>query len=238
MANSPVSKAKKNNSDVNTSVRRCVDQIRALIVAGEFLPGQALRQGQLAERLETSRIPVREALGILEAEGVVSYEPYVGHTVVRLNDDQLKEIYTMRRLLESELMASVNIDDIDVDVLTDLYQRMEVASEHLDVRELTQLNVKFHFYIFDLSPYKIVLAEISRLWNMSGFYRSTQIYDESNRQKINNEHQRIIEAIKKRDMDELIRACDDHRAWRQSGSPYTLKAPMTLLRHDGVVVHG
>ncbi|MHB8190903.1 MAG: GntR family transcriptional regulator [Ferrimicrobium sp.] len=211
------------SSRSTTSARRCVDQIRALILAGEFLPGQGLRQAQLAERLHTSRIPVREALGILEAEGVVLYQPHVGHTVTRLNEDQLNEIYTMRTLLETELVQTLDLDCIDLDLLADLAQRIEAASNHFDMLEITDLNLKFHFHIFDQSPCKLVRSEIYRLWNMSGFYRSAKLYDEPHRIRNNKEHQRIIHAIKNRDMDELLAAANEHRAWRGVGSPYTLK---------------
>lgn len=205
-----------------TRVRQCVDQIRSLILAGEFLPGQALRQSALAERLGTSRIPVREALTMLQTEGIVNYVPHVGHTVARLTTQQLAEIYTMRKMIETEIMRAIDLSAVDVDRLQGINEALEAASNALDIERVTQLNLEFHFELFAYSGRTVMLAELRRLWNMSGFYRSVQVYDVQHRIEIISEHQRIIEAVRRRDIDLLVPAMDTHRAWRLPASIYPL----------------
>jgi DNA-binding GntR family transcriptional regulator len=218
----PVRPAEPEPAEVVTRVRQCVEQIRSLILSGEFLPGQALRQSALAERLGTSRIPVREALTMLQTEGIVKYTPHVGHTVARLTTQQLAEIYTMRKMIETETLRVIDLSAIDVDHLQELNEAIEAASNNLDVERVTQLNIGFHFELFAYSGRSVMLAELRRLWNMSGFYRSVQVYDVQHRIEIITEHQRMIEAIRRRDTDLLIAAMDTHRAWRLPANVYPL----------------
>src|SRR5687767_5679974 len=86
---------------------KTVDKIRNMILSGELLPGQPLRQVQLAERLGVSRVPVREALTTLVADGAVVHTPNTGYAVARFNLAELREIFLMRELLEDELLRRV-----------------------------------------------------------------------------------------------------------------------------------
>lgn len=205
-----------------TSVQRCVEEIRSLIFVGEFLPGQPLRQTQLAQRLETSRIPIREALTILESEGVLSYAPHVGHTVARLSSSQLAEIYTMRRMIETEILRSIDLADVDLEPLRRINEELREACEKLQVEQVTRLNVKFHFTLFEYSPYKVMIAELTRLWNMSGFYRSLQIHDEQHRAEMVDEHNKILEAVRLQELDRLVAVTDAHRSWRRLSHTHPL----------------
>lgn len=206
-----------------TRVGQCVDEIRSLILSGEFLPGQALRQSALAERLGTSRIPVREALTMLQTEGIVNYMPHVGHTVARLTTEQLSEIYAMRKMIETEMLKAIDLSTVDVDHLQELNGAIENASSNLEIDSVTQLNLEFHFELFAYSGRSVMLAEVRRLWNMSGFYRSIQVYDLQHRTEIITEHQRIIDAVRRQDTDLLVAAMDTHRAWRLPTSIYSLR---------------
>src|ERR671926_364153 len=85
-----------------TSQEAVLGEIRRAIMSRELQPGERVRQEQLAERLNVSRVPVREALKVLEAEGQVTYQAHRGYTVVELSLAELEEIYLARRLLETE----------------------------------------------------------------------------------------------------------------------------------------
>lgn len=197
---------------VSTSVSRSIEAIRQMILSGELLPGEQVRQVQLAERLGTSRIPVREALSTLQSEGVVTYTPHAGYTVARFNSRDLSEIYLMRRVLEAELLRSADLSRADPDELAELNGRLaHVAADEM-LTERKNINRRFHFHLFERSPLDLVRAEVSRLWNMSEFYRSLYAYEEETLRRIVAEHDRIIAAVRARDADELVAACDDHRS--------------------------
>jgi DNA-binding GntR family transcriptional regulator len=114
--------------------------LRDSVLAGVFEPGARLRQEELADIFQTSRIPVREALRALEYEGLVRSEPHRGFTVTRMDADEVEEIYDLRILLESHAirLALPLLTDEDLDELEALFARVRNASspdEGLTARE-------------------------------------------------------------------------------------------------------
>jgi DNA-binding GntR family transcriptional regulator len=114
--------------------------LRDSVLAGVFEPGARLRQEELADIFQTSRIPVREALRALEYEGLVRSEPHRGFTVTRMDADEVEEIYDLRILLESHAvrLALPLLTDEDLDELEHLFSRVRNASspdEGLAARE-------------------------------------------------------------------------------------------------------
>lgn len=195
-----------------TLVQRCLEDIRQMILTGQLLPGETLRQANLAEQLGTSRIPVREALTSLQTEGVVTYVPRIGYTVARFNRQEVTEIYRMRALLERELLCAVDLAEVDDHELEALNNALEQLGDADALWEHKRLNREFHFALFDLAPLATVRAEVERLWNMSEFYRSLYAYEHDSRRRIVGEHRRIIAAVRTRDPDRLLAEVDAHRA--------------------------
>ena len=89
-------------SDVPPSAAsaRIAGELRAEILRGDLLPGDRIRQEEVAERFGASRLPVREALRILEAEGLTEHEAHKGARVPRLSQHEVQVIYQMRERLE------------------------------------------------------------------------------------------------------------------------------------------
>ena len=82
-----------------TRTQLVVETLREKILSGEIKAGQPLRQAALAEELNVSRIPIREALLQLEGEGLVAFEPHKGATATELNADQVDELFELRAML-------------------------------------------------------------------------------------------------------------------------------------------
>jgi DNA-binding GntR family transcriptional regulator len=89
-----------------TRTQLVVETLREKILSGEIKAGEPLRQAALADELNVSRIPVREALLQLEAEGLVSFEPHKGATATELNADQVDELFELRAMLECDLLTA------------------------------------------------------------------------------------------------------------------------------------
>ncbi|MBC9227640.1 GntR family transcriptional regulator [Aeromicrobium sp. 636] len=194
-----------------TGVQRCLTEIRQMIISRELLPGQKVHQGEIAAQLNVSRIPVREALSTLQAEGVLDYKPNTGFTVARFSGEDLAEIYLMRRLLETELVRTIDLTTVDIDELQRLDDHLRTLSSSTDPDDWQQTNLAFHFLIFDRSPLKLVREEIRRLWYMSSFYRSLYIQEVESQLRVHDDHTRIIEAVKANDNEALIAVSDEHR---------------------------
>ena len=194
-----------------TGVQRCLTEIRQMIISGELLPGQKVHQGEIAALLNVSRIPVREALSTLQAEGVLTYKPNTGFTVARFSGEDLSEIYLMRRLLETELLRSIDLGTVDVAELEALNEKLSTLSSATDPDEYQETNLAFHFRLFDHSALKLVRQEVQRLWYMSSFYRSLYIQEADSRLRVHSDHVQIIEAIRANDVEKLIHISDEHR---------------------------
>jgi DNA-binding GntR family transcriptional regulator len=188
-------------------------QIRGLIIDHVLLPGEKIRQVELAERVGVSRSPLREALRTLESEGVVAYEINRGYVVARLDDEDLAQIYRMRELLEEELLRTVQRPGADVlSQLKDLNDKMMISIDERNVTEVLRYNRGFHFAIFGLSPLTQVRKEVSRLWQMSDIYSASWWRRQPEAKKrINTEHKAIISALRKYDLDKLVEICAVHR---------------------------
>lgn len=93
------------NARASTAADAIAGALREEIQRGAFVPDQPVRQEEVAERFGVSRIPVREALGRLEAEGLVVVRPNRGAFVAALDAEQLREAYELRALVEGDLLA-------------------------------------------------------------------------------------------------------------------------------------
>jgi DNA-binding GntR family transcriptional regulator len=217
-----------------TSVARCTEAVRQMILSGELLPGETIRPARLAGLLGMSRIPVREALTALQAEGVVTYTPRIGHAVARFSPAEFAQVYLMRRLLEAELLASADLAAADVELLVQLNK--ELAELHAGpsdaasgwLAERKRLNREFHFHLLGLSPHALILAEVERLWNISELYRTLYAYEPRTQQRIVAEHELIIDAVRAGSRERLLAAADQHRG----------SAETAVLRTLGVPDHG
>ena len=91
----------------NTSIPlRIADEVRELVARGTLAPDMKLGQTELAERFDTSRIPVREALKLLMAEGIIVHRVNRGFFVAKLSSDEARQLFKLRQLIEDELLAT------------------------------------------------------------------------------------------------------------------------------------
>ncbi|GAA3973541.1 GntR family transcriptional regulator [Actinomadura viridis] len=189
----------------------CLAQIRRLVLTGRLLPGQKVNQGEIAARLGVSRVPVREALAALRSEGLMESRANTGFTVVRPTVDDLVEIYLMRNLLESELLRSVDLATVDVELLERVNGEMARLDPVVSFDEYRLANERFHFAIFDRSPLRLVRREVGRLWTLSEFYRSIYIHGEGAHGRVIEDHASIIDAVRRRDHEALVAVSTEHR---------------------------
>jgi len=187
--------------------------IRGLIIDRVLLPGEKIRQVDLAERIGVSRSPLREALRTLESEGVVSYNVNRGYVVARLDDNDLAQIYRMRSVFEQELLHTIARPTGEV-----LAQLATVNTELIDAidrqnfAEVMRLNREFHLMIFDLSPLNQFRREAQRLWQLSEGYSTHWWWRTPEaRNRINAEHLEIMQLLEVFDLDRLVAVCEAHR---------------------------
>jgi DNA-binding GntR family transcriptional regulator len=197
---------------------RAAALIRGMVFDGALLPGEKVRQVELADRIGVSRSPLREALRTLESEGLLSYEMNRGYVVARLDRGDVAELYRMRSLLEHELLRSIARPGEDVlDVLDKHNVAMMAAIGQQDIAEIMRANRDFHFTIFELSPMKQFQREIARLWQLSEGYRHWWWHLPDAAARIDHEHRQIVASLREFDLERLIQLCDAHRVGGHEG---------------------
>ncbi|MET8352536.1 GntR family transcriptional regulator [Micromonospora sp. NPDC005206] len=194
------------------TVSRVIEELRRMIVSGELLPGQQIRQEGMAERLGVSRLPIREALRQLTADGLVKHIPNVGYMVARLSRAEFDEIYFMRKVLETELiMVLPKPTTAQLDGIVKLNDLVIEAAEREDLAAMQHHNHDFHFAIFDLSDLKLVIGEIERFWTWASPYHAVYLFSPDSRRHVLEEHATMIEALRQGDNELLARTMDQHR---------------------------
>lgn len=197
---------------------RAAALIRGMVFDGALLPGEKVRQVELADRIGVSRSPLREALRTLESEGLLSYEMNRGYVVARLDRGDVAELYRMRSLLEHELLRSIARPGENVfDVLDKHNVAMMAAIGQQDIAEIMRANRDFHFTIFELSPMKQFQREIARLWQLSEGYRHWWWHLPDAAARIDHEHRQIVASLREFDLERLIQLCDAHRVGGHEG---------------------
>lgn len=204
--------------------KRVIDELERMIISGDLLPGQQIRQETMAEQLGVSRLPIREGLRQLTAAGLVQHVHNVGYTVARLDQSELEQIYLMRAVLEREtLRALPALDAAVIDEISALNDAVKAAAERLDLLDMRLRNQAFHFAIFEQSRLHLVVSELKRLWTLSMPYQAVYLYDAQGRARVIHEHERILSALREHDIDRLVEITDLHRQGGQATTNLVLQ---------------
>jgi DNA-binding GntR family transcriptional regulator len=196
-----------------TAQEAVLAELRRAIVNGDLRPGEQVRQDALAEQYGVSRVPLREALKILEGEGQVIYRPHRGYFVATLDVDDLREVYRLRDLLESEAVRAAvpRLTDADVQQLCEASDEVDRAADVGDVTAMAVANRRFHFLLIEGAEMPR-LARLTRvLWDATDAYRSVYYIDTSNRARVHEEHQAVVEAARARDSESVVQLLRAHR---------------------------
>ncbi len=148
-------------------------QLRALIVRGALAPNEHLTQVMLAERFHLSKVPVREALKQLAAEGLLIHDRNRGYFVPPLDRAEAVQLYRLRRWLEAELLASARWPTpAELRNLRDRFAEVEAMAARGDRAEWLENLQELRLEIMALSPDRALLREAMRLWTLTDRYRA------------------------------------------------------------------
>jgi DNA-binding GntR family transcriptional regulator len=196
-----------------TAQEAVLQALRTEILAGALRPGERIVQESLAERYGVSRVPLREALRILEGEGQVTYLPHRGYVVAQLSLADLTEVYRLRELLEPEAISAAvpRLDRPDIDRLVDLSRAVDDAAAGGDLLALADANRRFHFAIFEAADRPRLVRLLRQLWDATDAYRSVYFAVAGNRRRVSREHAALLRAIRNADVAAAIAAQAAHR---------------------------
>jgi DNA-binding GntR family transcriptional regulator len=190
---------------------RVAAYLRAAILNGEIGPGERIRQEEVADRLGASRLPVREALRMLELEGLTELTVNKGARVPMLDMHEVDVMYQMRERLEPlALIESMpHLTDDQHAELAHLQQRIE---RNTDIIEFLALDRAFHLLSYAGCQIDQLLASVTRLWNSTQHYRRAfmTLSGPSRRWVVNAEHNLLLDAIVRNDPIEAERCLVGH----------------------------
>lgn len=158
----------RSSSNASNAVDGVLSKLRALITEGALSPGEQIRQREMAERFGVSRVPLREALNVLAAQGLLEHRSHSGYFVSKRTPDEIRQIRRLLELLEDELLVSLQWPDAPLLAeLRALNDRMRECAASHDWQGLIGCNRSFHFRIFALSRDTLILEAVRRLWTLA-----------------------------------------------------------------------
>jgi DNA-binding GntR family transcriptional regulator len=187
------------------------ERLLEAILDGSYPPDSRIVETAVAKELGTSQAPVREALRGLEALGIVEITPFRGARVRRLDPEELLEAYVVRSAIEvlGARLAVDRMSDDDVAELLAIGERMQQAARAGDGRKVAMIDASLHERIMALSGNKTLL----RVWrSLEPFSRTyiTLVGPGSDPEWSAGLHDPILDAIRVRDTDGVIRAIESH----------------------------
>lgn len=190
---------------------RIADGLRRAILDGDLAPGERIRQEVIAEQFGASRLPVREALRILQSDGLVTLVANSGAWVAQLDERECAESYEIRERLEPLLLreSMPGLTTIDVERLRGLGELMQAEP---GVETFLRLDREFHLLSYSRAQTVLLSSIIERLWNTTQHYRRTfaLLVGSRGRQVIHFEHLLLVDAIERQDAYEAQRVLQSH----------------------------
>lgn len=217
------------------------------ILNGSYPPDSRIVETAVAKELGTSQAPVREALRGLEALGIVEIAPFRGARVRRLEAAELLEAYVVRSTIEvlGARLAMARLTDDDIVGLLEIGERMRAAADAGDGKTLAIVDASLHERLMMLAGNRTLLRVWRSLEPMSRTY-ITLAGPGSDPQWSAGLHDPILDAIRRRDTDGVIRAIESHfeeiREWlaghlvevveQQEGGPPAARTPISSQEHS------
>lgn len=187
-------------------------RLRESIVHGTLAPGTRLLEVEAARQLGVSRGPLREALRILESEGLISSEPGHGSHVVQISERDIREIYSLRRILEEEAfrLAAQGATDAQLQQLDDILEAMFEAAGRGDHDTVLDLDLEFHKQVWRMSGHSRLEAYLNEVAAQARMYIAVQtsLYDDLAAGI--SDHREMLGALRERDPERAIRALLGH----------------------------
>jgi DNA-binding GntR family transcriptional regulator len=188
------------------------DQLRESIAAGDLPPGTRLREVELAEQLGVSRGPLREALGVLEAEGIVETRHGRGRYVARLSERDIAEMYSLRSILEQEAarLAALKGTEDEFDRLEGILAEMIGAAQGNNLAEVIDLDMEFHWEIWEIAGHQRLQGVLQELSSQIKMYLAVQTKLYEDLATGIADHQLMLDAIRNRDAEKAAGLMAEH----------------------------
>ena len=190
------------------------DQLRVRIFAHDLAPGAWIDEQTLAKEFGISRTPLREAIKVLAAEGLITMKLRRGAYVTEVNRGDLEQIFTILSLLEGQAAkeAATKAQEKDLNELDDMHLRLEKAAADRNLEQFFEVNVRFHERIIAIANNPWLTDVIADLRKVLKLQRKDALSRTGRLQSSLSEHREILKALLKRDPIAAEQAMRTHLA--------------------------
>jgi DNA-binding GntR family transcriptional regulator len=190
------------------------DQLRVRIFAHELAPGTWIDEQTLAKEFGISRTPLREAIKVLAAEGLITMKLRRGAYVTEVNRGDLEQIFTILSLLEGQAAkeAATKAQEKDLNELDDMHLRLEKAAADRNLEQFFEVNVRFHERVIAIANNPWLTDVIADLRKVLKLQRKDSLSRSGRLQSSLSEHREILKALLKRDPIAAEQAMRTHLA--------------------------
>lgn len=185
------------------------DALRADINRGRWKPGHSLRQDDLAEAYKVSRIPVREALALLQSEGLINIEPHRGARIAALSDKDIREIFDLRVLLEGEAVVAATPSHTPRTLRILQRWQDDLAAEDEPVAWIAT-DRAFHEALYEPAGKPRLLNLIRQLRTPVERYGLAALSPDSRREGWDDEHRALLAAVAANEPSRAAAILTDH----------------------------
>jgi DNA-binding GntR family transcriptional regulator len=195
-----------------TIANMTITALRERILRGDYPEGEPLRQDAIADELGVSRIPVREALRQLEAEGLVTFSPHRGAVVSSLSLEEIDELFELRADIECDLLrrAIPKMTDEQIDRATDVLDEFQDALGAGEATRWGPLNWHFHAALYAPANRNFTMGVLQKLHQHSDRYFRMQVLLAHGGVRANDEHRAIIAAVARQDVKGATQLMQSH----------------------------
>lgn len=186
--------------------------LRKAILDGSIAPGERIMETTVAEMLNISRTPVREAFRKLEIEGLTEYHPKKGTVVRGITKEDIAEIYDMREVLEglAVRIACQNADENAIARLRGVLKQMEASIAEKDDVRLFELHDEYNNIILQMTDSKRLINNLGYLYEYITSFRKITLSHKERKAISLKEHIQIVDYIEQRDGEKAEKYCRDH----------------------------
>ena len=191
------------NMDAYLPLRDVVfNTLREAILKGELKPGERLMELQLASKLGVSRTPIREAIRMLEQEGLAVTMPRKGAEVAKMTLKDMEDVLEVREALD-ELAAKIackKISDEQLANLKTIKDEFKRSMDSGDVKKIAEEDVKFHDAIYEATNNAKLVSMMNNIREQMYRYRVEYLKEEQTRNLLVSEHEELVKAIREGDV--------------------------------------
>ncbi|HEY2642929.1 MAG TPA: GntR family transcriptional regulator [Galbitalea sp.] len=217
------------NSRDGVTGQRVADSLREAILHGTYAPGTRIRQEDIADQFGASRLPVREALRILESDGLVTLVANTGAWVSHLSLDECQEVYQIRERIEP-LLLRYSLPGLQAETLDRLGELADEMQQGSNLETFLHLDREFHLLSYSAATTTILGDTVQRLWNSTQHYRRafTLLLGPDENRAVHYEHQLLVGALRRGDTEDAERVLYGH----------IRRTRLELLKHPDIFAQG